>query len=183
MVTALGETSAAEALRSYLERVRELAATSSEAFVLEHGQPWERRELVSYDVRLIGPEGQCYVNAQRALRRRPAWRYVEGMAADPCFGIALAHAWCADEAGLALELTAGWPADTVYFGVEFPRELVLLRARSARGPGSRSMFWAPEAGHPVLRTRPYSHAAALQNLRDYLARRRRQERAGGAGRG
>ncbi len=106
-----------------------------EDFVLTHGRRWPappRPALVRGRVR------ECFKNAADRVIRTGlgdgTLTYVEGFAARAAVPLPVLHAWVADRAGRALELT--WRLepgeDTAYFGVPFrPAYLskALLRSR------------------------------------------------------
>lgn len=91
-------------------------------FVLEYGKSFSPVSL---------PEGMprgtprfCFASAAKFILNHRAhgadgFRYVEGFAIRPKFGLLMAHAWIARD-GQALDLTWTDNLDCYYFGVEFP---------------------------------------------------------------
>jgi hypothetical protein len=139
---------------------RSPAYGSMEAFVLAHGRRWEPHPR---PVATLGRERECFKNAADLvlLRMRDSGLvYVEGYAARARVPFPVAHAWVADAAGRAIELT--WRLEegegVTYFGVPF-RERYLVRAlmRSKR----YGLLDRPEHGWPLLTGRDAAEEAVL----------------------
>jgi hypothetical protein len=99
-------------------------------FLLQHGQFWTGREIPERYAHLKGSSGQCYANALAAAEADPTLSYCEGLYSvigEHFKG----HAWCVDEQGGIVEVTAPTDGPTI------------ARAR-AHLPGGRGQLpWLP----------------------------------------
>lgn len=94
------------------------------------------------DVRVedLGPLGECYSNAARAVMDRPSWTYVEGYACAPTVAIPMPHAWAIDADGVLVETTWDKPG-AHYFGLAFERRALFEHLASVGWYGVFENLW------------------------------------------
>ncbi|KWA83942.1 hypothetical protein WL29_21485 [Burkholderia ubonensis] len=110
----------AESCRQFLQCLAQINHLPS-IFILKLGRDWFPQALPADVPR--GPQRQCYENAGTLVLRQPELSYVEGYACPPGL-IPVHHAWCVDAHGRVIDNTLSDPANSLYFGVPFTRDLL-----------------------------------------------------------
>ena len=110
-------------LKEYLETTSRFSMLSR--FMLEHGRRFEPDADTFAGPR--GKQGQCYMNAFRAMLDSGSLLYAEGLVSFR--GIPIEHAWCVTPDGRAVDPTIGTP-DRIeeFYGVVFDTQYVLKTA-------------------------------------------------------
>lgn len=119
---------------------------SLEGLVLAHGREFHGTALP--DGAALGALGECYINAWQLATMVDNLAYVEGYAMSPEVPVPLLHAWCADEAGRAVDPT--WPsaARCAYVGIPLARGFVRRRLLATKTYGVLPNLWIGlEQGH------------------------------------
>ena len=126
-----------------------------EGFVLEYGQEWPVAPPVPRLRR--GAMGECFKNAAQLASRQRGYTYCEGYAMRM---IPMLHAWCLDEQSRVVDPTWADNEETVYFGVPFRLDYVLVR--QVRTNSYVSMIDNYVEGHPLLRRKHDAKRAVAQ---------------------
>lgn len=122
-----------------------LAYRGAADFLLQHGRWWPAAPLPT-GVERLAPRA-CFGNSINSAVAHDL-RYVEGYALHALSDLPVPHAWVADAAGHALDVT--WdPPGRAYLGVEFSVE----RADDATWNGDAHVLDDFARGWPVLRER------------------------------
>lgn len=130
----------AETCRQFLEALARISHVPS-IFILKLGRDWVPHALPADVPR--GPQRRCYENAGTLVLRQPGLSYVEGYACPPGL-IPVHHAWCVDTQGRVIDNTLADPANTLYFGVPFSRDLLWETISDTKHWGLLAEHMTPE---------------------------------------